>query len=212
MAVTPFLFNADMTKKEIKERLSKILSEPEHSITGQEYEFVLSVLQKHHDWDEKSKGQQCRIVTRRAMYGTKCFWLLREDGTSTDISYIQALAGKPTPRQDVIRACRTAVQPVISAFRAKVREGVDRCPFTDEILFAGNIHIDHYNLKFSELVNFWIDHYSVEYLASYVNESKDGDMTCYFTDERLISEFVRYHNANTNLRAVSVYANLKILK
>lgn len=201
-----------MTKKAIKEKLSLILSKPEHYVTGSDYELVLSVLQKHHAWEEKSKNQSCKICTKRAMYGTKCFWLIREDGTQTDISYIQALTGKPTKRLDVIKACRTAIRPVISAVRSKVKEGHDRCPFTGEVLTAGNIHIDHYNLKFSELVNYWIDQYGVDYLHSYVNESKDGDMTCYFTDERLVSEFVRYHNANTNLRAVSVFANLKILK
>lgn len=201
-----------MTKKEIKQRMSDILKAPIHECKAEEYDFVLSVLKKHHDWRNKSKGQNIRIVTRIATYGTKCFWLVREDGTSTDISYLQALNGKPSSRQDIAKACRNAVKDIIAAARKKVNLGVDRCPYTNEILTAQNLHIDHYNLKFSELVDYWIDLYGEEVLQSKIKPNADGDTEVKFWDQKMISDFIRFHNSNTNLRAVSAEANLKILK
>jgi len=201
-----------MTKKEMKQRMSEILKAPAHECTGKEYDFALDVLKRHHDWSEKSKRQKVRIFTKPATYGTKCFWLVRQDGTATDISYLQALNGKPSNRQDIAKACRHAVKDVIEIARQKVKLGIDRCPYTNEVLTAGNLHIDHYNLKFAELVSYWIELHGEDRLLAEIDPGGDGQMEVKFASQSMANKFVKFHNSNTNLRAVSATANLKILK
>jgi hypothetical protein len=200
------------TKKAKADFLKGILAMPPHEVTGLTREAVFQILQGHPDWDLKTAGQDCRLFVNYALYASKCFWLHREDGTKTDISYKVALTGHPSKRSEVIAACRAAIRPIITKFQSTVRYGEQRCPFTDDVLLPNNTHIDHYNMKFGELVNFWIDEIGVDYLYDRIRKNTDGETDIYFSDKSVIDEFQRFHNANTNLRAVSAFANLKILR
>jgi hypothetical protein len=49
-------------------------------------------------------------------------------------------------------------------------------------------------------------------ICSKVNPSKDNCTATYFIDKQIVNDFIRFHNQNSKLRAVSIKANLSILK
>lgn len=73
------------------------------------YDLVLDAV------GEPPKGaSQIAFFERRLNSGTgwstPCFWVIRQDGTTTDFSYIDAVKGKPKGlSQDFYNACRQAV-------------------------------------------------------------------------------------------------------
>jgi hypothetical protein len=213
-----FLF-ADMknkpTKKSLKETCRLILHSYEkgHALNQGHEAELLPILMGHPEWDEKSApGIRCIFVGADG-WGSRCFWLSRIDGTYTDISFNAAIDGKKSKRADVLAAMRHAIRGEIQAFRSGVRFSEQLCPFTGEALFPSNTHIDHYDMKFSEVAAAWLDGKDLEAIWAKTNhKSADGDTETRFTDFAIAEDFIRFHNANTHLRAVSAHANLSILK
>lgn len=75
-----------------------------------------------------------------------------------------------------------------------------------------NSHVDHYNLNFADLVNKWIDINGIENISKYLNKTIDNVLESTFNDQSITKNFIDFHNENTNLRLVSIKANLSILK
>lgn len=204
-----------MNKKQLNEKCKEILNGLEvgdYVCDPNDLEFLLSVFEGHQEWEGKQGCGIKGVFVDKTDFGGRCFWLDRFDGTITDISYIKSIT-PPTKLADINKACRTAIQPIIKEFRNKnVTFGETRCPFTNEILTYSNTHIDHYDLMFYELFKLWIDKYNIDEIYNVVNKSTDGDVNTRFTDYAIEQDFIKFHNANTHLRAVSKKANLSILK
>jgi hypothetical protein len=88
------------------------------------------------------------------------------------------------------------------------------CPITGLVLVKGNVHIDHYDLTFDEMFKLWISQEEIceEYLLEQIEPTLDNTFETRFKDTDLDIDFVRFHNANCKLRAVSSFANLSILR
>lgn len=204
-----------VTKKALKTRCSEILNNTPAGVylCGDDKEFMISILENHHEWSVKKGDGVTGVFIGRNAYGGKCFWLRRVDGSATDISFHVALDGRKNKRAEVVAALRTAVMPVVQDFKNTVNFYFDKCPFTGETLTPMNTHIDHYDKKFREVVDGWLSGKDIDTLHSWLNPSgQDGNTTIYFINEEIVQDFTQYHNANTHLRAVSEYANLNILK
>ena len=116
-------------------------------------------------------------------------------------------------REIISRACRLAVQPEIKEMRDKIKLPFI-CPITGEIIKdKKKIHIDHYDLKFSDLIDKWLDNKDIYYILSkiHVEYNRELKRRCYFIDEKIENDFIDFHNKHTHLRAVSALANIKIL-
>ena len=175
-------------------------------------EFLLSVFLGHSEWEDVEGCGVSYITTQKTKYGTKCFYIFRLDGTSTDISFMHSIKNR-SPKAEIKLACRTAIQPIIASFKkSNVIYGKSTCPFTGEVLTQDNTHIDHYDLTFNELFREWIKGKKLSELKEAINKREDHNITTYFIDKNIESEFVVFHNRNTNLRAISKIANLSILK
>lgn len=181
------------------------------SVDSESLPTLISILSQHDQWDSKMGVGIKSISVGLAQYGSKCFYINRIDGTTTDISFRHAIAPK-SPLSQIKAACRHAVQKIIAAKKCSVVFGVETCPFTKEILLPHNTHIDHYDLTFADLFNLWYKSQDHDRLVSAINPSDDNSTYTYFTDSQINSEFIAFHNDNTHLRAVSAYANLSILR
>lgn len=207
-----------MTKTKRKEACKAILNKyPLNSIINDQsdIDFLLSVFEKHPEWDIKAGiGFESIKIRVANVYKTRCFYIVRKDGSSTDISYIVALDGTGSKISNVKCACRVAVREIVMEFQNKIKFGIDKCPVTGAILSSSNdTHIDHYNLTFDELFYKWIAGKDVDLLFSDLNNgSIDNETEIYFVSESNRSDFINFHNSNTNLRAVSRIANLSLLK
>jgi|UniRef100_UPI0040277EF6 hypothetical protein len=109
----------------LKKECKRILNDATNIALGyvakeEDKKFLLSVFQNHEHWLEKSKGQKIlKIEIRRSKgYRNSCFYLVREDGKSIDISYISAVEGK-TKIKNIQNACRTAEKPRVIAFKKR---------------------------------------------------------------------------------------------
>ena len=198
-----------MTKNKIAAKCRGLLNQS--NLSDSDMEFLKEVFLCHPNSKQKIGCGIKTIFVKKSEYGNNCFWIKRLDDSETDISYMKCL-NKSNDIDSIKKACRTAIWPVIRDFKDSIDFTDFTCPFTGEIVTSKNVHIDHYDLKFSELFNVWIKNYELKDLIKAINVSKDGDTTVYFIDENIKNDFIKYHNDNTHLRAVSKKANLTILK
>ena len=171
----------------------------------------MSIFENHSDWELKKGVGISSISVVKNMFN-KCFQLNRLDGTFTDISFTHSITNR-SKSYEVKKACRNAIRNCIVKFRNEnVIYGVSVCPISGEILSKENTHIDHYDLTFDLMFNLWIVQQDFDYLFSKINETKDNCVLTCFTDVNITNDFIAFHNQNSKLRAVSINANLSILK
>ena len=201
-----------MNPADQKKRCKALLNSGRGEITAQDdFDFLISVFQKHEAYVEKVGVGVRRILIKKTKYGTNCFFLFRLDESVTDISYIQCF--RPlSNRQKIKHACRSVIRPEIEVFKATIVFGVDKCPISGEVLTKDNCHIDHYDLSFELLFSSWIDSVNITNVEKFLSHHGDGDTGYSFSSEYYSLSFLNYHNSNTHLRAVSKRANLSILK
>lgn len=204
-----------LKKKDKIERCRKILysNEVGSDITDiHDIHFLLCIFENHSEWESKKGVGIKSISIINNFFKTRCFQLNRIDGTSTDISFTHSISNV-SKISEIKKACRNAIRDEIVKFRnANVEFGKTICPFSNEILTSDNTHIDHYDLSFDDMFCVWSASKDLYYLHSKINETKDNSFTTYFTDSVIINDFVKFHNENCKLRAVSKTANLSILK
>lgn len=202
-----------MTKKARIEKCRYILYSYEGKITfDNDIDFLYSIFECHSEWEQKKGCGVDYFFTGKSEFGNSCFYIMRLDGSTTDISFTSAIT-KPSRRSKVIKACRTAIEPIIAQFRKdNVVYNKTMCPITGNVLIPQNTHIDHYDLSFKELFDIFTTDTSIDDLYAFVCETKDNECKTYFTEQNIIDSFVKFHNNNTHLRAVTKKANLSLLK
>lgn len=137
------------------------------------------------------------------------FWIKREDGTATDISYKYCIF--PRKKIDEISAaCRRAVESIITEYKFKHVYPTTSDLNGQSIVCPDEAEVDHYDMDFVELVNDWIfQNGGEEYIYSKINETEDGSEITEFTDSALVESFIQYHNSHTHLRLITVEENRK---
>jgi hypothetical protein len=204
-----------MTKQEKTKRCREILYK--YSLNSpisdfNEVKFLQSIFEGHSEWEQKKGSGIDYISTQMTQYNNKCFVIHRMDGSSTDISFTKSITNK-SKKSEIKDACRYSIESIIINFRNEnVIYGETKCPVTNEILYKNDIHIDHYDLTFNELFNIWIEKYDENFLYSKINRTKDNSIITEFTDNEITNDFILFHNNNTNLRAVTKFGNLSVLK
>lgn len=204
-----------MNKKDKIERCRQILYKygvGDVITNGYDIDFLLFIFENHSEWESKKGVGIKSISIINNFFKTRCFQLNRIDGTSTDISFTHSISNV-SKISEIKKACRNAIRDEIVKFRnANVEFGKTICPFSNQVLTSDNTHIDHYDLSFDDMFCIWSASKDLHYLHSKINETEDNSFTTYFTDSGIINDFVKFHNENCKLRAVSKTANLSILK
>ena len=90
----PYVLNevSYKTKDEIKKRAQRIIADTSlhELITGDDYEFLVSLFENHDGWTEKKGTGFNGISIRVAPEGTRCFYLQTNEG-SVNISFHHAV-------------------------------------------------------------------------------------------------------------------------
>ena len=183
-------------------------------VSSEDQKILIDIFKKHHHWEIK-KGQgvkNIKVITNH--WGKKVFEIHRIDGTRTDISFIKAIIGKPTPiKQKISNACRYAIRPIIAQEREKIVWGETKCAVTGELLVPHKTDIDHYDLTFDKLVTQWLKTKEKDKVIASLNEdSIDNVVDNFFIDKVLEKDFIDYHNKHTHLRPVTSNINKSLLK
>lgn len=172
---------------------------------------------------EPTKGDgQIAYFERRLNTGvgwsSSGFWIVRQDETATDFSYIDAVKGQPKGRsQDFYGACRQAValDLVLAKKQAFAQyrddQGRVECELTGVMVTIDDAHLDHAWPNFSHLVSGFraARGWSREIPDGVVSEPADGQMTPTFLDNTVADAFRAYHHDQAILRILSATANLQ---
>jgi len=109
-------------------------------------------------------------------------------------------------------AMRNAIYPEIIKFRnQKFIATFSKCCFCDKpINSTEDLHIDHNNLKFNEIVKQFIKLENLDYKKIKITKNNtDGLKYSRFEDTHLQAKFILFHNKNTNLRLSHCSCNIK---
>ncbi len=186
-------------------------------LNEEEFNFMFGYFESiHHEWKFKL-GNGIKSIHRTLDKVTgkyRAFEIERVDGTKTDISYIVSNIKAPNLQNDFKKALRFIVMPQILEFKKnKFNENkITICPVTNEEITFNNCHIDHFKPSFDELVNSFVTENNITNLVTILEPSKDNQTICEISDKEISKLFFEYHFKNANLQAVSVNANLSILK
>lgn len=200
-----------MNKKEKKQKCKDILYSNKE-ISKEDKFFLINVFTNHREWDLK-KGVGVKHIyvdnaKHQKSYNQKCFYIVRNDGTVTDISYNKSIH-PPSKLTDISTACRYAVKEEIENFKKQnIIFGISKCAITNTILKYDQTHIDHYDLDFKDLVKNWLKEKDISEIFKSINTTKDLTFETFFTKQELNNSFIEFHNNNTNLRAVTANSNL----
>ena len=204
-----------MTKKELTDKCREILYKGVPIVGEEDTEFLLNnVFILHPNWPKKRGVGIKRIEVRdNPKYNNKNFFIIRLDDTETDISFTKCISN-PTDFRIIKNACRNAIEDIIIDFRDSIILPFI-CPITgEEIDDYRNIHVDHYDLEFDDLVMSWIrnNNLSIQELKDNISNGIDNEIGNYFLSQSICDDFRNYHNNNTHLRLVSKRANLSNLR
>lgn len=199
-----------MTFTDKKKRAKRILKDtmPGGTITIQEIEFdyLLDFFELHPNWEEKSKhGVYGFQKLKQGQWGNNySFFVLGRNGNKTSISTSFAKSGNNI--DNIKRAFRTAIRPQIEEKKALFEPGTP-CEISGEsIKSIEDLHIDHHNLDFKDVLNTFLDSRGIR-LAD-VQYQKNNTMY-YLSDDSLERDFQEYHRHNTTLRFTHKYYNLR---
>lgn len=170
--------------------------------------IMLNYFENHPNWHNKKGTGIKYIFIMPTNYG-RCFGIMRADNTDIDISYEKSIKSY-NPINDIYKAGRIAIQQIIKDYKNNnVIFGETKCAVSNEILYADNTHIDHYDATFIVMINSWIEKYGKDFVLSKLDHTGKGIT---FIDKELENDFIRYHNTHCKLRAVTAKANNTICK
>jgi hypothetical protein len=172
---------------------------------------------------EPTKGNgQIAHFERRLNTGTGWsspgFWVVRQDGTDTDFSYIHAVKGKPKElSENFYKACREAValDLVLTKKQAFAQYGDDlgrvKCELTGVMVTIDEAHLDHAWPSFSILVSGFraARNWSKDIPDGVVADPANAQTTTTFLDSEVAEAFRTYHHNLAILRILSKTANLQ---
>lgn len=151
-------------------------------------------------------------------WSTSGFWVVRQDGTATDFSYIDAVKGKPKGiSQDFYNACRQAVSLdlILAKKQAFAQYGDDQgrveCELTRKMVTCEEAHLDHAWPYFSHLVSGFraARGWSRDIPDDIVSAPADRQTTATFLDGAVADAFRAFHHDQAVMRILSREANLK---
>lgn len=189
-------------------------------VTRQDRDELYALLRRHPEAVTKIGLGVERFFVDKAYMGTRCFWIERIDGSTTDFSYSSCVSGKaPTIDQEFAQACRVAVDPDLREAKRRYFDthaddaGRVKCAVTGEFLTIDEAHIDHKPpMTFEVIVNtFRSSHPEIVPDYDIITPPADSQFVPQFTDDAVRDAFRSYHHniaEQGNLQIVTARTNL----
>jgi hypothetical protein len=148
-------------------------------------------------------------------YGTtKHFVIHRIDGSSTDVSFLQAIKGK-NGRRDRLIALRIAVEDQILDFRTSCfsTQVEFTCPLRGISITQEKCHIDHTPPNtFMVLVDNWLKDRGLNMSDIEITLPRDSQVISEMTNTTQKTDWQQYHRGKATLRLLSPLGNLSDAK
>jgi len=199
------------TKKAARERAREILNGYSigETLLPKDLAFMLLLFERHPEFDLK-RGCGIASVQIESNWNSRGFWITRVDGSRTDISY-RACLSPPTHEQNVRNAMRTEIRDQIWDFRKEHLKPEARCSVTDEPLTSNNVHVDH-KYPFEDLLRDFLAAWGLSADQITIRPTFDKETDTLLADRALAAAWQKYHGERAELRLVTRYANLHLLR
>lgn len=184
-------------------------------LSGKWFDVVNDVLKDHEHYKQKvGEGTyQIGVTTCPVNPRNRHFYILREDGSSTDFSYYKALSTR-SHTTDVKKALRDSVRDQAVSFKEEYFKNNAKgayciCEETGLKVTKKTSHLDHYPKQFDELVADWLKDKGLKLADIELTPSRDNDVQDYLKDEALAKDFYDYHKENAKYRVVLSAVNMQ---
>ena len=208
------------TKKELKEYVQGLMYKVKKGepLKGIQLKVVDTIFRNHPDYEQKTKGMVYQIAVRTSSGPNKKyreFYIIREDDTETDFSYISALSGKSSKISDIKCTLRQVI--LQQQWDAKTehfekhqdRSGYVTCPVTRLKMKYKEAHIDHYPVKFETIVENWFKESGLASETFDLEDGGDNSICDVVKDKSLEKSFYDYHLKHAQYRVVLAKVNLQ---
>jgi hypothetical protein len=180
-------------------------------LTGELLQDCLCLFERHPEFEQK---RGCGIasvkVVLNPVFGDRCFWIYRTDGTETDISYRACVTSKkPGQRQAFMAACRIAIADQVLAFKRFQfnRHPLVKCNISGRLVSESDSHVDHF-IPFINLVEHFVSTRRIDIDAVRFKPKVDGSFVTEFACESLKKQWQEYHRLNATLRIAHKSENM----
>lgn len=200
------------TKKALEDEIRRLVAKWQHKgpITGEDAAFLLDVLRRHYQFDEKcGEGLSAiMVIHNKTPYGSSTgLGLVRADGSIVDISWRVPLS-PPTHQQNVSIAARYEILDQRQEASDAVAAG-DACPVCGLPLEHVDRHVDHKPPHtFFSLFEAFVE---LECGTTYdlIALREDGIAGMRFVDEELAEQWRAFHRRLATLRVIHKNENLR---
>ena len=212
-----------MTYSELKKECQEIARS--HNIgditTHDETLLLNNFFRNHHvDWAKKTQDEEVLRyeIKDSGSYGTKCLFLITES-ICTDIGFKGCYKNIPCNEaymnSNIHAACRHIIDKAIIAplrkeYESKIQSGeiIVSDISSQKISCLHELHIDHYDKDFKDVVIEFTKQEGKDFLYSHINMGDENSSTTCFTDPGIAQRFIIFHNKNTHLRKITKRENL----
>ena len=175
------------------------------------------LLERHPEFLDKLGGGIEHFSVRDALHGTRCFEIVRKDGSTTDFSFKSCLDGKaPSPLAEAITALRAEVaEDILQKKRDWFAthgdaEGKVPCAITGTRITIEEAHADHAPPRpFGTLAITFLEARGINPDRGFVTPPADNQYEPRVADRTLAEEWRTYHHKLAVIRIVLKGANLQ---
>lgn len=203
------------TQGEAMDFVRAILDKAEWGVplTGDDHEFVLSLLERHPNASKKIGCGVSYFTVNSDGQGSRCFYVHRSDGSSDHFSYVQSVKAKNDIRSLVVGALNRAVDTQIWQFRDEQLKNASLvCPYTGNAITKDSYHVDHYEPTFLELYTAWMKEQGLRFADIAISDGSANEIGRRMVDDVQLASWQKFHRDNARLRMLSPLANLSNAK
>ncbi|MCB0482201.1 MAG: DCL family protein [Flavobacteriales bacterium] len=201
-------------KKDALNYYKEILNsyKPSEIVTESDLKDLVELIEIRPDKNEKIGCGIETIQVIEVRYKTKCFELIRKDGSKEVFSYRNCINGKSKPTAKFSKTCRETINEdlrnvKLAYFKKFSSKGQVKCQETGELCKWEELNVDHRQPNtFSVIVDRFIEVFRIDINAVEYIEVMDGVYS--FAQKELADKFRNYHKDKANLRLVSKGNNL----
>lgn len=144
------------------------------------------------------------IEVRSASYNTRCFWIVRRDGSEVDFSVMTAMNGQPSAKARVSAALREEVRDEVEIYRQNQPENLD-CILCGSATSREAAYVTYVDPTFDEIATCFVeDHGGWQAIA----EERVGPYGRQLSDIDLAADWNVYHRAHARLSLAHPLCNL----
>jgi hypothetical protein len=196
-----------MTKKEMCDRAGAILRSGK--VKPEDDAFLRELVKRHPQAATKiGVGIDHFDIRRGGRFNQNVLWLVRRDGTETDISYRKCVNGDASHRAKVLAAMRAEIADQIIGFRDRALTTDARCALSGVPLTTENLHVDH-DPPFIEIAESFFGRISGGVEAIRLTSEMDGALGRTLADRAMALDWRRFHQAGATLFLTSATANMR---